>query len=106
MTPAETLRRARALIERPEAWTKGTSARWHRQPVDVESPLATCWCAFGAIRRQSVDRATQDRAIGRLRRFSGPNVVDWNDAPERTHAEVIEAFDRAIEKAEAEETAR
>jgi hypothetical protein len=39
--------------------------------------------------------AILERAIGE--RFIG----DWNDAPGRTHAEVLEAFDRAIALAEA-----
>lgn len=31
----------------------------------------------------------------------GVPIGRWNDAPERTHAEVLAAFDRAIELAEA-----
>ena len=29
-------------------------------------------------------------------------IPSWNDAPERTHAEVLDAFDRAIALAESE----
>lgn len=34
--------------------------------------------------------------------FTAPDAVaDWNDAPERTHAEVLDLLDRAIKRAEA-----
>lgn len=35
-------------------------------------------------------------AIGLSREFWMPKLPDWNDAPERTHAEVLAAFDKAI----------
>ena len=34
---------------------------------------------------------------------NGHEIVPWNDAPERTHAEVMAAFDRAIAAEQAKE---
>jgi hypothetical protein len=38
----------------------------------------------------------RDRAFTALEPFVGGDFIQWNDAPERTQAEVVDAFDRAI----------
>ena len=116
MKSSEILITARALINTPERWVKG------RKPG--------CWCAGDAIivatyyareNHNKPGRAFQPRldidtggqriedacnaalkalkcAIG-----NGHEIVSWNDAPERTHAEVMAAFDRAIAAEQAKE---
>ena len=43
-------------------------------------------------------------ALATLKRIIGSHeIVPWNDAPERTHAEVMAAFDRAIAAEQAKE---
>lgn len=101
-TVADKLREARALIER--GWTQGNY---------VEEG---CYCALGAIGMAVVGNPTAPsfmcgypaisgvvRALGLplgLRTSSG--VADWNDAPDRTQAEVLAVFDKAIALAEQE----
>lgn len=87
--------KARAKIADPELWGKGRRGS--------ERPLHTC-CAAEAI--EDTEPVNMDlrikainalyNAIGLSREFWMPKLPDWNDAPERTHAEVLAAFDKAI----------
>jgi hypothetical protein len=101
VTPAQVLRAARERIAVPERWTQGASARTISGiGVDAFDYGAVQWCAYGAIRVDGVhDHELQlfFRAIGAM-----DSIGTWNDAPGRTHAEVLDAFDRAIALAEAE----
>jgi hypothetical protein len=105
-TPLEVLRGARELLAYPERWIKGEDA------ADViGQPLengydegAVCWCLAGAL--EKVSGRTQDcgvepayQAVDDLI-VDATNVREWNDAPERTHAEVLALLDRAIASAE------
>ena len=100
MTTADTLRAARALIEQPERWTQNAYARDDsRQPCSPTDLIATCWCATGAISRVSRWSITnENKAWDTLNFITGVSVARFNDS--RTHAEVLAAFDRAIEIAE------
>lgn len=90
MNMKELLTNARDLIEK--GWTQGTLVK------------RGCYCAMGAV--LYADLCEDDKfwrtneAISRLSTAAGLDVesgiVDWNDAPERTQAEVLEVFDRAI----------
>ena len=92
MSLVETLRAARALVDTPEKWGQGAhflqgGARCMSGAlISVGAPLD------GAVYR-ALCRATAvtlDHGLSR-----------WNDAPERTHADVLAAFDKAIEAAKA-----
>jgi hypothetical protein len=102
---ANKLDEARALIER--GWTQG------------DYVVSGCFCASGAIGKITVgrydegdgDEDEQDlefrntiSALGKAVdcEFSY-EIARWNDAPERTQAEVIDAFKRAAELARAGE---
>ena len=96
-TVADVLRRAKALIDAPEKWCKKTN-----QHGD-----ARCIMAAINAQRSATVYAPQARAAEFIARAieikQGYGVIpDWNDAPERTHAEVMSAFDRAIALAERE----
>ena len=105
---ARVLRAARERIATPERWTQGEYARTDKGDAlpadDILSRRASCWCAVGALRAAGVwsddgnqfTRALAD-AIGLLDDYCIP---DWNDTPGRTHAEVLDAFSKAIELAE------
>lgn len=89
--------KARALIADPAKWGKGR--RRHDRPLD------TC-CAAEAIEeveppspRRRAAYCALEQAAGIVRPPMGSVIVDWNDAPERTHAEVLAAFDKAIASA-------
>jgi hypothetical protein len=84
---ADVLRRARALIDTPEKWCQG------------QCELGEAKCALGAILGADPNYAAAALALNRV---VAPNIPAWNDAPERTHADVMAAFDRAITLAESE----
>jgi hypothetical protein len=98
---AEVLREARSLVDAPEKWWQQggghnsddcTCADLAIQDVAVGSDnVALLWPAEDAFCR-AIDLAPGPKAI-----------YVWNDAPERTHADVLAAFDKAIALAEAEE---
>lgn len=88
MTPAEQLKSARERISDPAHWGK---KRFNLDGV---------YCALGAL---LVARdGDMDEACEYLRRACDcESIIVWNDVPSRTHAEVLAAFDRAIELARA-----
>ena len=106
MTAATVLREARKLVER--GWTQGAAARTaDGKSVGEDSPAATCWCSLGAMSKGSDDCDVYADAKGfLLMAVAASNIAKWNDALGRTQAEVVNAFSKAIELAEAEEAAR
>lgn len=103
------------LLARPDGWTQGTIARlpngW--TTGDHNNSDATCFCIVGGLRRAAdqcevrglldrVDVLTACRkALAATIGLHGykSTLVDWNDAPERTQAEVVAALRAAAEKA-------
>jgi hypothetical protein len=86
MTTRETLIAARALIDTPDKWTQGTM----RQGVQRCMVGALCAASSGSI----------TPTVSALRRIIGCwSLTAWNDRADRTHAEVLAAFDKAIEAA-------
>jgi hypothetical protein len=108
MTAVSTkLREARALIER--GWTQGEYARDKTgRSVDFLRHDATCVCAAGAVGAANGHWPTSSLPGMRFLSLAvggdgdESDVLQWNDAPERTQADVLAAFDRAIELAEQE----
>lgn len=86
----EILIRARSLIENPAKWIKGPSGRCGE------------YCALNAIFAADFSTPVQEReAIGLfIHVIREPSIAYWNDRPERTHQEVLNAFDQAISLAE------
>ena len=99
---AEILKAARKLIEKPENWVQGESARDERgHRVDVYSRRAKCFCSIGAIYRVSGTDDEANRARKALiyqlpmeKRF----ITTFNDT--HTHSEVLDLFSKAIAAAE------
>ena len=93
------LRRARQNIASPDSWTQGTAYR------DCGGHMQSCLV-------HALDRAefTESLAAGRegaarvvlYRLLPAPwqDLIEYNDAPGRTHAEVLDLLDRAIDKCE------
>lgn len=91
----EVLVAARALIDTPEKWTKGSMGRTASGACVVASHRDACrWCAIGAVIR--VDGSVGYRAWDALDAASGSAAPMFNDAPSTTHADVMNLFDRAI----------
>ena len=111
------LKAARELVEK--GWVQGS---YRARPYDyrVSSVLEgakVCYCATGAIAAVGLEDpgdlgvalvgdtlgeeavAVFARSLGLA--YEGPGAVaNWNDAPDRTHAQVLKAFNDAIALAE------
>jgi hypothetical protein len=93
---ADKLRKARALVAR--GWTQKAFARSKTgREVSEYGKSAVCWCAYAAI---EVVRGQADAANVLRKAANTEFIIGWNDAPERTQAEVLAAFDKAIALAE------
>jgi hypothetical protein len=108
VTAAEILRNARKLIEKPETWCKGAMVRRRGDmiyPGPTFSPEdGDQYCALGAL----CVGGPPDRGPGFFDAreiLYGVNdagsVLDLNDGPHTTHADVLALFDKAIAAAEA-----
>ena len=108
-TERQVLIDARALIEAPNRWTKGSNARDRNHlPAEPVGPDACSFCAAGAVMRAAGVLTADDRVRGVFERLQdnieaeGEGEFYWslqrfNDAPEVSHADVLALFDRAIE---------
>lgn len=96
---ADILRAAKARIGTPERWCQG-GASWEGLKGEQYPACAAiaCWWHRGPRGAASDDERA---AINALEAVVMDHLPTWNDAPERTHAEVMAAFDRAIAAEEA-----
>jgi coenzyme F420-reducing hydrogenase delta subunit len=101
MDTVEVLTKARALIDCPERWCRGGLALRDRMGgVLAMCAMGACYYAANETFHDQMDAVSELRkAIGLPK---GRAISDWNDAPERTHSEVLAAFDKAIELAKAD----
>lgn len=107
MTTLEVLERGLERVKR--GWTQGMfAANEAGQPCHTGLGGATAWCASGAVQTASLHewRAALDaleRHVPAGASNQGDVLVYYNDAPERTQADIIALFERAIaaEKARA-----
>jgi hypothetical protein len=104
MTTLQILTAARELLSDEARWTKKVFARSRsRRVLDAASSDAVCWCSLGAICRISLgDDVLRLGAEEILRSTVKMPIGQFNDDPATTHADVLDAFDRAIEKARAD----
>lgn len=70
-------------------WTQGYYARdKDNHLVSVDSPNACKFCLIGAMLKAYPEAAEKDAVETTTFRKLGSGVANWNDAPERTFAEV------------------
>jgi hypothetical protein len=101
MKPINECKTVYELLESPERWMKGAYSNREviAQTDGVNNPEATCFCILGAIRK--VYNLTRDsneyaeKVKNTLQLYHWEYLHEWNDAPERTHAEVLEAVRKA-----------
>jgi hypothetical protein len=93
------LSRARDLISDERRWCKPAFAfTWLDIPVPVGSRYARRFCALGALIRAGRELGLPVDAASRALEWQTVRpVIDWNDDKLRTHAEVVVAFDAAID---------
>lgn len=100
LTVSEVLSKAADLLEPEGAFTKGAYARdIFNADVDEDAPDAVCWCAIGALWLTSPTGKTTQEARRYLLEVTGQGITAWNDAPERTQAEVVAALREASKRA-------
>ena len=92
---------ARKLIEAPERWTQHTYAKT-KNGLEVSSRdrRAVCWCSAGAYNKvtEDMDYSSPKALLAWDALVSATGIVTkFNDT--HTHAEVLAAFDKAIEMA-------
>jgi hypothetical protein len=105
-TVSEILSAAADLIEPEGKWTQGYYARdQFGSDCEPEDSCAVCWCTIGAIERASEESVSDDceaynaaeQAVAAA--LPGITIVSWNDAPERTQADVVAKLREAAERA-------
>ncbi len=81
------------LLDSPDKWTQGAFANDERGvSVGPNDKLASRWCMAGALDK-CYPREGREEAAKKLREFAdeaGISIALWNDAPDRTYAEVLE----------------
>jgi hypothetical protein len=109
MKPSEILRAARELLSEPHRWTTRFLARnGAGQRVEPTSPAAVCWCLNGALSKVAAQAEWEQiqeawKALTMAATGDQVSVGLWNDDPHRTHAEILDALDRASARAEESE---
>lgn len=111
---ADVLERAADLIKPEGKWTTRAFARTAKgRLIGYNEAAATCFCALGAIARTAGgDNPAMHRAAEHLASEFPPSqygledgaayisaISTWNDAPERTQAEVVAKLREAAAKA-------
>ncbi len=99
MTTLQCLRKARALVRK--GWTQGVIAvSANHRPVGACSVDACYWCAYGSIIAAAGPHWNAfEESRDALAVVIGKPMFQWNDHASRTKAQVLAAFDRAIERA-------
>ena len=111
MSTLAVLQEARKRIVEPENWIQDSFARTlDDKETEYDSIYAQKFCAVGAIRaevgnanNQYIESAicTLQFVVNRLNGQTGEmhvsdDLISWNDDPERTHADVMMAYNIAI----------
>lgn len=109
MKTSEFLTKARQLIRR--GWTQGPPAKDEQGcPADPSAPEACQWCSIGSLWKvSSISPLGVRDPMGfletaiRMGGFKQQYLIDFNEHPGRTKAQVLSVFDRAIKLAKAKE---
>jgi hypothetical protein len=103
-TAADVLTLARKKVA--AGWTQEFLARDAQGNTRCSYAEATCFCSWGAIlaAADELDASHSVECVAeKLFESTYPEdwgLIDWNDSPGRTQAEVVAAFDHAIVLAE------
>jgi hypothetical protein len=106
MKVSEILSKAADLIEPEGAWLQAYSAKnADGEPVSSSDARACKFCIYGAMARIcDRDADARQRARDFIHPVIGTELISiWNDAPERTQAEVVSALREASTLAKEQE---
>mgnify|MGYP003404033147 CR=1 FL=1 len=102
METLEIIRKTRALIATPETWTTQAGARDHDgAPVSWDAPEVACRCLYIAVATAARSCIGEERVAEALGFLRSADIAPWNDAPGRTHAEVLARIDEATARLQA-----
>jgi hypothetical protein len=94
MSAVNELRAVRAIVADPAHWTQGAYAKDSiGLQVTPQSNQAVCFCLAGALHKAKANYMA-GRFVENLTGIG--DIIDWNDAPGRTHDQVLDLLDRAI----------
>jgi hypothetical protein len=105
------LKGARKLLDNKERWIKECFARNKKgEVVQSKSKGAYSFCLLGAINHSEgpvthheiAALDAYNKAFAFLQEACGQPPMVFNDAPRRTHKQILKALDKAIKLAEAE----
>lgn len=115
MNRVQILEAARALIDTPEKWIQGGNfgIREGNELIVLGALIedGNCYCSYGALLKVLYEPLSEYTVHGRINRaqallikefglnhaiFNG--IINFNDAPGRKHSEVLEYFDKLIER--------
>jgi hypothetical protein len=99
MTLRDDLIAAKALIDTPEKWCKGSYHNSGAHDAHCVIGAARAIAPYYAGNRQQLLLEAIAGSLPPRRRAK--YLWQWNDAPSRSHSEVMALFDRAIAAAEA-----
>lgn len=104
------LKSALKTLRNRKRWTRRSFARDAAGfSVDSRHPSAVCFCSAGAITHApAADKEYTTREGASVRVYNSAfrvlekaigvnNLIEWNDFPGRAHAEVVAAFEKAVE---------
>lgn len=103
-TVVDILKAGRQRLTDLAKWTQGCLARDALgTPITTSDVNAVCWCAFGVLYSFNNSSLAAEafhplfRAVHRRNRLV--DIGTYNDAPERTHEEILALYDDAIAEA-------
>lgn len=105
MSASEILRKAKGLIDSPEKWHHGPQARGSKGERCIGCALTKAFgseISFVSAEIQPLFKLF-DAANGWSAGTAGMGLINFNEHPSTTHADVMAAFDRAIALAEKDE---
>jgi isopropylmalate/homocitrate/citramalate synthase len=93
LSVADVLSKAADLIEPEGAWIQGDFAKnaagENTGLTEFRGP-AVCWCTYGAIEQVTDDEEVMVAAeVFLAKMLKGTSIAEWNDARNRTQAEVV-----------------
>ncbi len=97
MTTEEVLVATRDLIQK--GWTQNVYARdANGRMVPYGGPGAVCWCLSGALHTVTLGNPNVRfmEAHAAIKAVIGWPMAPWNDQPERTQQDVLDAIDKAL----------